>query len=192
MLNPTYNDRDASSTATLLVSVGDAKSYLGILGDTSDDALIEQFLRSATDQVSAYLSESVAAAENRDYFSGFDYAMELSQNIRGITPVVSYLNEANSEVTISDGFQVDHRGERTRIMFDVLPDVQLSNWRNPVKVTYSYGSGLVSKYSAMITNAIKHLVRVFYYERSDQLPGARKIIAGDLSTIRRNYEGSAG
>ena len=175
-------------STTGLVSVVEAKDYLGIYVDSeAEDKLLEVLIAAATSFSESYLEESLRKTDVVDYFSKLDKRLELSHVIEETsTPVV--------EVMLSSGW-TPYTGTSTPdrtsldggLILEVLP-ITLEPVTNPVRVSYSSLSDVIVNHLAELKDIIMLDVRLRYEGRSDDLdPRRMSLIPRRLDQLQRHH-----
>ena len=159
-----------------LVSLVEAKNWLGVYGDASLDDEIQNCLDSAVEKVSSSVDYRISDTKITDYFKGRSSSNKLILSEPGIdtdTIVVKYFNDDEVETTIAeDKYSLDDTAREYTIQFreDGFPsDVSLTK-ENPIFVKYN--SKLSESRGFPTVERLQYAVRLvlnFYWQNRGEI-----------------------
>ena len=133
---PAWTQADPAPAAPI-VTVAEARNWVGLFGDSSLDAELGACLEAAIEKVADFIGYRIQDTGITDYFTG-GRELELSEpGIDTATVKVVYSDAGGSDAVLdSSRWSLDPTAERNTVVIDSLPELS-GALRHPLRITYT-------------------------------------------------------
>jgi len=152
-------------SSNLVVTLADAKLWLKIDSDTTEDALITSLIHSAVNDFESYCNRAVRSQTVEMKFNDFSETIELMRSpVASITSITYKDSDGASQTLSSSVYELDSWALPNRV---VLKWGQSYPAGTDVKVTYTAGYSEVASIPDGIKTVIKVMIRDYYKNRDN-------------------------
>lgn len=154
-----------SISSNLVVTLAEAKLWLKIDSDTTEDALITSLVHSAVNDFESYCNRAVRAITVEMKFDSFDDIIQLMRSPVSAISGITYTDADGTSQTLSSSvYDLDTWSLPNRV---VLKYGQEYPAATDIKVTYTAGYSSVANIPDGIKTVLKVIIRDYYKNRDN-------------------------
>ena len=160
---PARSTRAALSPENPYIEMSELREEVGLFGDTSQDALLLDYLLSATERIESLVGRPIPARGSNDYYRNAAPRVALSASGVSVDTikVFGYLPDADAESELT-GWYVDPSTDPMEIVF---PETIPLSTRFNLPLRIQYDAGVTDAYPLgreQIRQALRYCVSVFF------------------------------